>query len=184
MQSSIDHVAISVEAEQPDLTPVAAPDGTVTIMFSDIEDSTMLTERFGDDRWLALLRHDGIIRRQLGAHGGFEVKSQGDGFMLAFGSARAAIQCAIAIELADTARRTRTCRCACGSGCTPARCSANGPTSSGRNLILAARIAAQARGNEILARRCCVTWSTACRYSASATSVILSCRGWPVCTGF
>jgi class 3 adenylate cyclase len=37
------------------LRPAAAPDGTVTILFSDIEASTLLNERLGDVRWLELL---------------------------------------------------------------------------------------------------------------------------------
>ena len=52
--------------EKPDLASHAAPDGTVTIMFSDIEDSTVLTERLGDQAWQELLRkHNALIREQL-----------------------------------------------------------------------------------------------------------------------
>jgi predicted ATPase len=85
---SIDAVLESVQSEHPDLAPVAAPDGTVTIMFSDIEDSTVLTERLGDRAWLELLRtHNAIIRKELRAYDGFEVKTMGDGFMVAFAAA-------------------------------------------------------------------------------------------------
>jgi len=99
--TSIDRVAISVHAEKPDLRPHAAPDGTVTIMFSDIEGSTAMNERLGDKRWLELLReHNAIVRGQVRDYGGFEVKSAGDGFMLAFQSARRALECAIAIQRA------------------------------------------------------------------------------------
>ena len=42
-----------VASEQPDIAAHAAPDGQVTILFSDIEDSTLMTERLGDERWLA-----------------------------------------------------------------------------------------------------------------------------------
>ena len=45
-----------------------------------------------------MLTHNAIIREQVGANEGFEVKSQGDGFMLAFSSARTALECAIAIQ--------------------------------------------------------------------------------------
>jgi len=104
--TSLDSVAQSVEQERPDLRPATAPDGTVTIMFSDIENSTALTEHLGDQRWLDLLRgHNAVIRRQVGEHSGFEVKSQGDGFMVAFASARSAIHCAIAIQHDFAARR-------------------------------------------------------------------------------
>jgi class 3 adenylate cyclase len=101
IDTSIDTVAREVLADHPDLRPQAAPDGTVTIMFSDIEGSTEKTEQLGDTRWMEVLRgHNAIIRKQLKAHDGFEVKSEGDGFMLAFQSARKAIQCAIAIQKA------------------------------------------------------------------------------------
>ncbi|MEE8346459.1 MAG: AAA family ATPase, partial [Dehalococcoidia bacterium] len=97
-QTSIDAVAAAVRTEQPDLRQHAAPDGTVTILFSDIEGSTAITERLGDQRWLELLRqHNAIVREQVAAHEGFEVKAEGDGFMLAFGSARKALACAVDI---------------------------------------------------------------------------------------
>ena len=71
------------------------------MLFSDIEASTQLNERLGDVRWLELLRaHHAIVREQVHQHGGFEVKSQGDGFMIAFPSARRAVQCARAIQQA------------------------------------------------------------------------------------
>ena len=109
-QTSIDAVLRSVHAEPPDLRSHAAPDGTVTIMFSDIEGSTALAERLGDRRFIELLReHNAIVREQVKAHGGFEVKSEGDGFMLAFQSARRALQCAIAIQRAF-AERNRSAR--------------------------------------------------------------------------
>src|SRR5207249_2485883 len=87
-KTSIDVVATAIQQTKPDLRSHAAPDGTVTILFSDIEGSTQMTERLGDQRWLQVLReHNRIVREQLAAHGGFEVKSQGDGFMIAFQSA-------------------------------------------------------------------------------------------------
>src|SRR3970040_1004060 len=81
-QTSIDAVAASVYADKPDLPPKAvAPDGTVTIMFSDSEGSTALAERLGDRRFIELLReHNAIVREQVKAHGGFEGKAEGDGF--------------------------------------------------------------------------------------------------------
>jgi class 3 adenylate cyclase len=73
--------------------------GTVTILFTDIEDSVALTERLGDRRWLEVLReHNALVREQVRAHAGFEVKAQGDGFMLAFRSARHGLECAIGIQ--------------------------------------------------------------------------------------
>ncbi len=105
-QTSIDAVASAVYVDKPDLPPKAvAPDGTVTILFTDIESSTAMTERLGDQRWLELLRgHNAIVRRRVAAHEGFEVKSEGGGFMLAFQSARKALECAVDIRRAFAAR--------------------------------------------------------------------------------
>ena len=60
--TSIGVVAAAVEAEQPDLRPHAAPDGTVTILFTDIEGSTAMTERLGDQRWLGFCARTTRIR--------------------------------------------------------------------------------------------------------------------------
>ncbi len=78
-------------------------------MFSDIEDSTVLTERLGDQAWQELLRkHNALIREQLQAFDGYEVKTMGDGFMVAFQSARKGLDCAIAIQRAfDWPQRRR-----------------------------------------------------------------------------
>ena len=60
-----------------------------------------MTERLGDRRMQEVLRlHNDIVREHLAASGGFEVKSMGDGFMLAFSSAGRALQCAVAIQTA------------------------------------------------------------------------------------
>ncbi len=77
----------------------------MTIAFTDIEDSTRLNEFLGDQRWLDLLRaHNEVIRIATIDHGGTIVKSQGDGFMLAFPSARRGLQCANVIEHAIAER--------------------------------------------------------------------------------
>jgi class 3 adenylate cyclase len=146
-------VALSVASERPSLRGAAAPDGTVTILFSDIEGSSALNERLGDLRWLELLRaHQRVVRDQVQACGGFEVKSQGDGFMIAFPSARRAIECARAIQKA-TARdfgnhpdgpiRVRI-------GLHTGEAIREDADFYGRNVVVAARIADKARGGEIL----------------------------------
>jgi len=152
--SSVDEVASTVAAERPSLQPAAAPDGTVTILFSDIEGSTALNERLGDVRWLELLRaHNRLVRDQVRACGGFEVKAQGDGFMIAFPSARRAIQCAKAIQdavAADLGRhpdgpvRVRI-------GLHTGEAIRQESDFYGKNVVVAARIADQARGGEIVA---------------------------------
>jgi class 3 adenylate cyclase len=150
--TSIDSMIEAVSDERPDLSAHVAADGTVTILFSDIEDSTLMTERLGDERWLEVLRaHNAVFRRRLREHGGFEVKSQGDGFMLVFREPERALACAVDIqrdlEAAEAADDERI-RVRMGLH-TGQAIRADGDI-FGRSVILAARIAAQARGGEIL----------------------------------
>src|SRR5207237_9258355 len=78
-----------------------APDGTVTVLFSDIECFTDMTERLGDIKAQELLReHNAIVRAQVAECGGYEVKSQGDSFMLAFAGARRGLRCAVELQRA------------------------------------------------------------------------------------
>jgi predicted ATPase/class 3 adenylate cyclase len=151
--TSIVAVADSVQRERPDITAHAAPDGTVTILFSDIEDSTALTERLGDQAWHELLhRHNALIRAQLRAHGGFEVKTLGDGFMVAFRSARKALDCAVAIQRAFAEQPVAADgpRIQVRIGLHAGEAIKDGGDFYGKNVILAARVASQAKGGEIL----------------------------------
>ncbi|MGH2837383.1 MAG: protein kinase domain-containing protein, partial [Thermoleophilaceae bacterium] len=153
IESSIEGVAMVVEQTRPDMRKVAAPDGTVTIMFSDIQDSTVLTERLGDRLWLELLgEHDRIVREQLERHDGYEVKSQGDGFMLAFASARSAIHCAIAIqrELAALREKNPEQPLHVRIGLHAGEVIRDRDDFFGKNVILAARIGARATGGQVL----------------------------------
>jgi adenylate cyclase len=69
------------------------------ILFTDMEGSTALVQRLGDDGAMTLLRvHDGIIREALGRHAGREVKHTGDGIMASFGSVQAALAGAVAMQ--------------------------------------------------------------------------------------
>ena len=77
------------------------PEGTVTVLFTDVEGSTELVTGRGDEAARALLRaHEEVVRTQVNAHGGHEVKAMGDGFMVAFASARKAVACAAGIQRA------------------------------------------------------------------------------------
>ena len=69
------------------------------ILFTDMEGSTALNDRLGDDRAIEILRtHNGVIRQALEQFQGREVKHTGDGFMASFTSATRAVECAIAIQ--------------------------------------------------------------------------------------
>jgi predicted ATPase/class 3 adenylate cyclase len=74
----------------------ALPSGTVTFLFSDIEGSTRLLQRLGEDYARVLGEHQALLRAAWTAHGGAEVDTAGDGFFVAFPSAPAAVVAAVA----------------------------------------------------------------------------------------
>lgn len=133
--------------------PGQEPGGFRTILFTDIEDSTPLNARLGDAGTRDILRgHEQLVRDELKAHGGSEVKTMGDGFMASFPSATKATECAIAIQR-KTARSNE-------GNPEPLRVrvglNAGEPIEEdqdlfGSSVILAARIASHGVGGEILA---------------------------------
>ena len=151
--SSIDALTVAVQHNRPDVRPHAGPDGTVTLMFSDMEGFTAMTERLGDLRaHQVIASHNKIVREQVAAHGGFELELQGDGFLLAFPTPRQGLACAVAIQKRmatygvqhpDEPIRVRI-------GLHSGEAIQAGDKFFGKTVILAARIAAQARGGEIL----------------------------------
>jgi class 3 adenylate cyclase len=74
----------------------------LTVMFTDIVDSTRRASELGDHRWGDLLAsHDEVVRREIARYGGTEVKTMGDGFLVTFdGPPSAALRCGQAIEQA------------------------------------------------------------------------------------
>ena len=148
--SSIVAVTKAVQAERPDLSRHAAPDGTVTLLFSDIVDSTPLNETMGDAKWMELLRaHNAIIEEQVRAHGGHVVKTMGDGYMIAFGSACVGLRCALAAQHALAASpplegvRVRM-------GLHTGEMQREGDDFFGRHVTMSARVASAATGGQVL----------------------------------
>jgi class 3 adenylate cyclase len=73
--------------------------GIRTVLFTDVVNSTTLTQSLGDEAALALLGvHDTIVRDALSALGGREIKHTGDGIMACFISTAGAVRCAIQIQ--------------------------------------------------------------------------------------
>ena len=73
--------------------------GIRTVLFTDIVNSTTITQSLGDEAAMAMLGvHDTIVREALSAVGGREVKHTGDGIMASFVSAASAVRCAIQIQ--------------------------------------------------------------------------------------
>ena len=124
-----------------------------TILFTDIEGSTALTQRLGDASARKLLReHERMVREALKAHGGSEVKTMGDGFMASFSSATKALECAIAMQRAfaernESAEEPIKVRVGLNAG----EPIAEDDDLFGTAVNEAARITAAARGGEILA---------------------------------
>jgi class 3 adenylate cyclase/pimeloyl-ACP methyl ester carboxylesterase len=95
----VDFVGGGVEARAA-AAPLAKED-VHTILISDMEGSTTLTQRLGDARAQDVLHtHNAILRDALKAHGGSEIKHTGDGIMASFASASRALECAIAMQRA------------------------------------------------------------------------------------
>jgi len=100
-----------VNAAGAALLPGGAADvrdpGIRTVLFTDIVNSTSLTQKLGDEMAMEFLRvHDRIVREALAAAKGREVKHTGDGIMASFVSAAAAVRCAMQIQR-ELARRQR-----------------------------------------------------------------------------
>ncbi len=151
-RSAIEDLADWAEVERPDLARVT-PDGRVVVLFSDIEESTALNERIGDRAWVKLIdEHDKLVRKLVKNRGGHVVKSQGDGFMIAFSQAEQAVRCAIDIQhaLQIGAKRRRRNGFRVRIGIHMGRSVRRGDDLFGRNVAMAARVAAEAAGGEIL----------------------------------
>jgi class 3 adenylate cyclase len=71
----------------------------VTLLFTDVVDSTATAARLGDRRWRELVeRHDATVRHELNVHRGREIKTLGDGFLATFDGPARAIRCARALR--------------------------------------------------------------------------------------
>jgi class 3 adenylate cyclase len=152
VRSSIEDLADWAEVERPDLARVT-PDGRVVILFSDIEESTALNERIGDRAWVKLISsHDKLVHELVQERAGHVVKSQGDGFMVAFARAEQAVRCGIDVQRAlyQNAKRKRHEEIRVRIGIHMGRSVRRGDDLFGRNVAMAARVAAQAVGGQIL----------------------------------
>ena len=152
VRSSIEDLADWAEVERPDLARVAR-DGHVVVLFTDIEESTALNERIGDRAWVKLIaRHDQMVHRIVAEHSGYVVKSQGDGFMVAFARPEQAVRCAVDIQRALQHERGRKPQhpIRVRIGIHMGRSVRRGDDLFGRNVAMAARVAAAADGAQIL----------------------------------
>jgi len=130
-----------------------SPEGTLTIMFTDIEGFTSLLRTLDEDGAHELVHvHSWTVRECVQRKGGFEVKALGDGFMLVFTAARQALRCAVDIQRAlaeynlEHPQRSLLVRVGINSGDT----FRHGEDYFGLAVTMAARVVAKARGGQIL----------------------------------
>jgi class 3 adenylate cyclase len=117
-----------------------------TLLFTDIVGSTLRAEQMGDAAWRSLLdEHHALVRAELGAHRGREVKTIGDGFLARFDSPASAIRAARAIR--DGVKRLHL---EVRGGVHTGECELQGNDLAGIAIHVAARIVALAGPNEIL----------------------------------
>lgn len=133
--------------------PAAGPGRQrVTILFSDIVGSTDLAEQLGDDEWQSvLLAHRVVVRAAIADHGGTEVGTLGDGFLVRFTDEAAAVAAAVRVQRDLEARR------AAGDFTPPVRIGIHAGEANdadgdlvGRTLNLASRVCAAAAPGEVL----------------------------------
>ncbi|HEY3238623.1 MAG TPA: adenylate/guanylate cyclase domain-containing protein [Acidimicrobiia bacterium] len=117
-----------------------------TVLFTDIVGSTEHAERLGDAKWREVLgEHHALVRRQLQTFKGREVKTMGDGFLMAFDSPARAVQCARAVR-DGVARLGLEIRAGLHSG----ECDVVGSDLAGIAVHVASRVQAAAGPGEVL----------------------------------
>jgi predicted ATPase/class 3 adenylate cyclase len=125
---------------------------TLTFLFTDIEGSTALLGRLGDDDYAQVLAgHHALIRSALAAHGGREVDTQGDAFFAVFSSPRACVAAVLQMQRAIAAHAWpggERVRVRMGIHCGEAARTAAGLV--GLEVHRAARVAAVGYGGQVL----------------------------------
>src|ERR1700733_7892055 len=152
-RTSIDVIASALEPLIGDIGRVSSPDGAVTLMLSDIADAGLAAERLGPERWGQLLGdHDLIVERVVAHHDGELLRSERDGFLASFNSAHAGLHAAVELQRAFTgpAGGEEDAGLSLRVGVHSGFVIANPDQLLGRNVVLASRIAGQAKAGEIL----------------------------------
>jgi class 3 adenylate cyclase len=149
--TSIDVIASALEPVMPAVGRMSSPDGAVTLMLGDIADARSAAEEMGPERWERLLSdHHLLVERIVGHHDGAVVKFEGDGFVASFNSAHGGLHAGLELQRTFAGMGGGGEGLAMRLGLHSGFVMANPEQLLGRNVVLAARIAAAAKSGEIL----------------------------------
>jgi class 3 adenylate cyclase len=150
--TSIDVIASALEPVIPSLDRLSSPDGAVTLMLSDIANAAAMEEQLGAERWERSIRdHHLLVEQTVAHHDGQVVKVERDGFFASFNSAHAGLHAALELQRTFAgAAGGQDSGLALRVGLHSGFVMGNPEQLMGRNVVLASRIAAQAKAGEIL----------------------------------
>ena len=132
---------------------VGQTEGTVTIMFTDVEGSTRLLSTRGFTESHEIMRaYETIIDDKVAEHAGRRIKGLGDGFMISFGSVRHGVECALDIQrsIAEYSKQNPERKVRVRIGLNTGEVVEEAGDIFGAAVNVAARVASKARGGEIL----------------------------------
>jgi class 3 adenylate cyclase len=149
--TSIDVIASTLEPVLPAVSRASSPDGAVTLMLSDIADAEALAASMGPERWEQLLRdHHLLVEQLLAHHDGQVVKFERDGFLASFNSAHGGLHAAVELQRTFGGSDGQGQDLALRIGLHSGFLITGSDQLLGRNVVLAARIAAIAGPGTIL----------------------------------
>ena len=144
LTTTLTYLLASLDADT--LAPIQASEGTLSLMFTDIEGSTALAQELGDRKWRQVIEdHDRFTAATVQKHAGTVIKTLGDGALIAFGGARAALRCALDLQ-AGFAGRPFAVRIGIHAGDVVR----SGDDVIGVTVNKAARVAAAAAGGQVV----------------------------------
>jgi len=132
---------------------VGQTEGTVTVMFTDVEESTRLLSTRGFTESHEIMKaYETIIDEKTSEHAGRRIKGLGDGYMISFGSVRHGVECALAIQeaIAAYSKQNPERKLKIRIGLNTGEVVEEAGDIFGAAVNVAARVAGKARGGEIL----------------------------------